>query len=391
MFSQILWIDANVENQENSSYIKELESRNSSKVKAFKNIFEAIKYMEKIKYEETKVIISGRLYPEFVKKFKENINNMRIAPKIIVFTGNKEKFLEYNKSYENNDNKFYSYGGIATSFEEIQEFLKEGFIPKISNKSDNGQFIFEYIDNKEKLMLPLFFKSLIDNTPIDSNIDQYTNNIYNTYSKQSNDITLLLNQIKSMPSIPIEILAKYYARLFTCESGFYRDINQDLRSNNYQKHLPYIKVLYEGVKIKSLPLPKEKVFYRGSKLTNLEINKIKDYSLKKIKDLPCSILFVKTFMEFTKNKDIALKFLQFENKDNYFSKVLFILEKDDNLGYSLSTHCDLEQESYYQAEKPVLFFPLSAFEIKYIKEMNIGKEKGYEIRLLYLGRYIKEK
>ena len=240
-------------------------------------------------------------------------------------------------------------------------------------------------------MLPLFFKSLIENTPIDSNIDQYTNNIYNTYSKQSNDITLLLNQIKSMASIPIEILAKYYARLFTCESGFYRDINQDLRSNNYQKHLPYIKVLYEGVKIKSLPLPKEKVFYRGSKLTNLEINKIKDYLLKKIKDLPCSILFVKTFMEFTKNKDIALKFLQFENKDNYFSKVLFILEKDDNLGYNLSTHCDLEQESYYQAEKPVLFFPFSAFEIKYIKEMNIGKEKGYEIRLFYLGRYIKEK
>ena len=48
MFSQILWIDANIENQENSSYIKELESRNSSKVKAFNNIFEAIKYMEKI-------------------------------------------------------------------------------------------------------------------------------------------------------------------------------------------------------------------------------------------------------------------------------------------------------------------------------------------------------
>ena len=390
MFSQILWIDAYVENQENSSYIKELESRNSSKVTTFKNTFEAIKFMEKIKYEETKVIISGRLYPEFVKKFKENIINMRIAPKIIVFTGSREKFLEYNKSYENNDNKFYSYGGIATSFEEIQEFLKEGFIPKISNKSDNNQFIFEYIDNKEKLMLPLFFKSLIDNTLLD-NIDQYTNYIYNTYSKQSNDITLLLNQIKSMPNIPIEILAKYYARLFTCESGFYKNINIDLRNNDYQKHLPYIKVLYEGVKIKSLPLTKEKVFYRGAKLTNLEINKLKVYISKKIKDLPSAILFAKTFMEFTKDKNIALQFLQYGSKDKDFSNVLFIIEKDDNLDYNLSTYCDLEKESYYHGEKPVLFFPFSSFEIKDIKEMNIGKEKGYEIKLLYLGRYIKEK
>ena len=314
MSSLVLWIDTNILNQENTTYIKELESNNSLRVFAFKDIDEAITFMKRIKYEETKVIISGRLYPGFVEIFKQNINIMRIAPKIIVFTVSKEKFLEYNKFYDNNDNKFYSYGGIATSFKEIQEFLKDGFIPKISNKSDINQFIFEYIDNKEKLMLPLFFKTLIDNTPIDNNMEQYTNYIYNTYSMKNEGISRLLDQIKSMVNIPIEILSKYYARLFTFESDFYKDINHDLRSNNYQMHLPYIKALYEGVKLKSLPLSKENILYSGTQLENVEINKLKDYISKKNKDLPGSILFSKTLMEFTKIKKNCISIFEMQNK-----------------------------------------------------------------------------
>ena len=76
---------------------------------------------------------------------------------------------------------------------------------------------------------------------------------------------------------------------------------------------------------------------------------------------------------------------------NEFSKVLFILEKDDNINYNMSTHCVLENESCYPAEKMVLFFPFSFFEIKGINQINKEKEKVFEIRLLYLGSYIKEK
>ena len=44
-----------------------------------------------------------------------------------------------------------------------------------------------------------------------------------------------------MKNIPIEILCKYYARIYTVESNFYKDINEDLRMNNKDKYLPYIK------------------------------------------------------------------------------------------------------------------------------------------------------
>ena len=67
-----------------------------------------------------------------------------------------------------------------------------------------------------------------------------------------------------------------------------------------------------------------------------------------------------------------------ENKNKELSKVLFKLEKDDNIEYSLSTHSDIEDFSYYE-EKEVLFFPFSSFEIKEINEINDENVKIYEI------------
>jgi len=97
-------------------------------------------------------------------------------------------------------------------------------------KSDDIQLTFEYIDSIEKLTLPIFFKALIDNESID-NMEEYTNLLYNTYSKDNDNLKILLNQIKSMTNIPIEILSKYYARLYIIESNFYKDINKDLGLN----------------------------------------------------------------------------------------------------------------------------------------------------------------
>ena len=95
-------------------------------------------------------------------------------------------------------------------------------------------------------------------------------------------------------------------------------------------------------------------------------------------------------MSFSKDKNIAEQFLQGENENKNISKVLFILEKDDNIGYNLSTHGDIEKISFYPNEREVLFFPFSSFEIKNIKELNINNEKIYEIKLLYLGKYLKD-
>ena len=117
---------------------------------------------------------------------------------------------------------------------------------------------------------------------------------------------------------------------------------------------------------------------------------IKKYLNKKIKDLPGAIVFSRAFLSFSKEKKIAENFLKNNNNNKDLCKVLFILDKDENIDYNLGTHADIEKISYFPNEREVLFFPFSSFEIKEIKEEKINNENIYFIKLLYLGKYLKE-
>ena len=332
--TNVIWIDPNVDNEENTCYLKELETLENTNINCFKNVIDALTLIKKIKFSETNIIISGSLYKEFIEKFEEILNDIFIIPKIIIFTSNEEKFLEYNKYYNNKNNSFYNLGGIKTSFDDIKNFLiKPLSKPDNSkNKEVENDLTFEYIDCKEKLVLPLLYKSLIEMTSKD-NIDKYTEYLYNKYSTNE-DINKLLNSIKYIQDIPIELLSKYYIRLYTIESQFYKDINKELRSNEKYQYLLYIKILYEGVKLKSLPLASNNILYRGSKISNKEIIVIKNYLKNKIENLPGAIVFSKSFLSFTKDKDIVEQYLDNGNNSE-LSKVLYIVEKDDKIDYSL--------------------------------------------------------
>ena len=108
--------------------------------------------------------------------------------------------------------------------------------------------------------------------------------------------------------------------------------------------------------MKSLPLSKEKILYRGSLLLNKEIEKIKKYLNNKIENLPGAIIFSKSFLSFSKNENIAKYFLNLnKNNNKEFSKVLFKLEKDENIDYSLATHADIEELSFLMKKKCYFF------------------------------------
>ena len=94
-----------------------------------------------------------------------------------------------------------------------------------------------------------------------------------------------------MKNIPIEILSKFYARLYTINSDFYKNINKELRLNKIDNYILFIKTLYEGIKLKALPLSSDKILYRGAKIYNSEIDKIYDYLNKKINGLSCAIFY----------------------------------------------------------------------------------------------------
>jgi len=329
MLSNVLLIDSNLDNQKYTKFIKELNSISSLRVIKCKNVNKAITLLSYIEFQEIKVIISDKLYDEFMSKFKQNIIDICVAPKIVIFTDIKEKFF---KRVKNNNIILYNYFGVVDSFDEIKKFVKNEFKPKKSKIFNNLKLSFKYIDTKKKLFLPLFYKLLIEILS-DDNMEEYTTFLYNKYSKENEDVKKLLEPIESIKNIPVETLAKYYTRLYTLESDFYKNVNDDLLSNKKEKivpYLPYIKILYEGVKLKSLPLATDNILYRGAKLTNDEIKKIKKFLEKKIKDLPCSIIFSLAFLSFSKDPNIAESYLSLNNTDKNVSKVMFILEKDEN-------------------------------------------------------------
>ena len=403
MSKLIVWIDQNCDSPRFKEDKKYFESNTDSKLELFKNNEDAFKYLKKIKFEDVYIIISGSLYIEFVENFKININVMNFAPKIIIFTRNKEDFLKLNPKYNSPENKFYRYGGVTVLYDEVKKFLKNDFNSSNDSKQNEPiniinppvnyilseseiRLTFEYIDSKEKLMLPLYFKSLIDDAKIDE-VDKYTKYLYDIYSKESYSLKKLFGPIRFIPNIPIEIISKYYIRAYTSTSNFHTNINRDLGVNKIDKYITMIKTLYEGVKLSALPMANNEILFRGANISNDEIKKIKSYLFTKIDGLPGSIVFCRSFLSFSKLKTMAEYFLGQLKENEKLSKVLFILEKDDKLEYNLATHADIQEISLVPSEKEVLFFPFSSFAIK---KIQFNKVKNYyEIYLLYLGKYLK--
>ena len=400
----IIWIDRYVDSDENSIYFDQLNTLNNCKIIRIKEVDDAINQLNEIAFEETIIIVSGQLFTKFFDEFRKNLNNIRFKPNIIIFTSKKIDFInsiDYNHRYYIN-HKFYNSGGVEEDFSKIFEFVKKPVKKKLIflKRDDDVKFNFDYIDTKEKLVLPMFYKHLIELTETDN--EAFINFLYKKYYYKSKEMRKFLESFESVSDLPVELLSKYYSRIYTDdESKFYSDLNNDLRNNKRDQYLTYIKTLYEGVKLKSLPLAENSTLYRGTKLPKKEIDTIKEYKNKQLENnlqnLPGAIIFSKTFLSFSKDEEVAINFFNQTptptGSMGEFYKVLFILEKEDpnideNENYSLSTHADIEKLSIMPDEREVLFFPFSSFEIKNIDW--ISQYGIYKINLLYLGRYTKD-
>ncbi len=381
--SNLIWIDGNIESNENKEYLKELDNLNEFIIYSFKEVNKGIEKLKQIKFRNTYIICSGAMYKEFITNFEREENNINVIPKILIFTRDKNKFIERTKDIKEKllDKSFYSFGGIRTEFSEVKEFLLKKNPGK--RKIEEEKLIFEYVDDIKKLYLPIYYKTLIKITPLDD-FDKFNKFILSEYSS-SEDILELFSQINYLNNIPKTLLSKYYTRAYTIESNLYKEMNSELSKGNKEKFLPFIKMLYEGNKLGSLPIYSEnKNLYRGGKISNEEIKKIKEYLNKKIEGLPGAIVYSRSFLSFSKDERKAKEFIKKAN--NNYNPVFFIIQNSNNDNKNLLTHSDIENISFYK-EKEVLFFPFSSFEINKIEDTQINGIKTFIIYLNYLGKY----
>jgi len=139
--TEIVWIDPKVNNNENKSYQDKFRQFKFVKLSCFVNISEGINYLKSIEFSETFIITSGRAYPEFIDLFKKNINELMICPKTIIFTRNKNNFINILKNKELSINHpFYNAGSVQDTFSPVHKFLsnkKDIKLTPINNQPDS--------------------------------------------------------------------------------------------------------------------------------------------------------------------------------------------------------------------------------------------------------------
>ena len=338
------------------------------------------------------------MFTNFISNFLSNIKDFFVIPKFIIYT------REKNHENININDSFYNYGGKKSSFNDIFDFIKKDLeIPKyeISSFSDTLRVrsellrtqgdqeikvILDPIEDLKQIYLPLYYKTMIKIKDSD-NFDKFTKSLYDEY-KDVDNIRQLLSQIINLKNMPIELLCKYWLRVYTAKS-FHYTMNDYLNKGKTGKYTLFIKLMYEGLRLKVFESPMIDCLYRGTIMSKKEINSIKECLIKKNTNLSKGILFSRAFLSFSLKKEKAIKFAfsnKYYNKDT-MGRSLFVLKSNKNINETFNTHADVKNISIYPKEEEILFFPFSCFDLIDIKNIYERDETVLLIELSYLSKY----
>ena len=375
-------------------------------------------------FEKIYVIIFDELIEDYYKFYSQNFKNMYNLLINIFFCKNSYKHL--GKDYIN-DSTFINSGVITSNFDYILEYIEE----EQNNKSNNNKIkknlsetdkneididlhknsgfnekYFYYFEDIKDLILPTFIKDLIkkmlDNKIIENHINKkdliWLQNLL-LYKYPLSLSKYILPSEEKIINVPYEILSKYFLYLYTMEIDekfhyqFYSDLNRNLthdilKKNNGDEILSldiyrqYINILFYGIGngiFRSFEYNedngKEFKLYRGHRMSKETFEKINKLFSEKENNKNCGImLYIKNFFSFSKSEEIAKKFLE-KKDDNY--KILFVLEVKKKKNYYNNIEIDYDN-TLFPEEEEVLFFPISCFIIKDIK--NEGEIKKIELK-----------
>ena len=380
-----IWVDKKISNSENSLYSKNL-SKAYPNISFFDNIKDAMKYLQKIKFNLTYIIVSGSLFLDFISDIKNIEDKISTCPKLIIFTSESTK--EKIKNIKEINDSFYNIGGITVSFEEVESFLNKNAFGKELNIISSltrqkiqtgGDFSFQLIENKNDLIGPVYLSDLIIK-PYKLEYIIFDKYLIDNYGDLMNE---LITQIYKV-DCPTSLRIKYWLRAYTLETKFYKDLNSDLMKGQIKIYLPYIKLLYSGLTDNCINVNVEDDLYRGALINKEEIQNLINHKNKsKNSNLPYGLIYCKSFMSFSLEKEVALGFMNDKKTTEKTIRVLYILKSESGLNHKSATNADLNGISYFGEEREILLFPFSVYEIGDVK----SKGNYYEIYLNYLGKY----
>ena len=386
----ILWLDKNVNNLENSFYQSLIMEKNTFKLSTFTEIKDCISKLKQIKFEKTYILLSGSISKDFFIEFEKIIGEIKINPIIIIFTSEeklnliKKNILSLDKFTLFDINLvFDNYNKIVNQIES-QNSYKLNYIEPLPYEEDENCFSFEYINELKDLIFPLSFIEFMEN-PNKNEIKKFNYFLLNKYSEKIK-MKILIEQLLVNVKIPIQILVKFWLRAYTLESNFYREMNYSLERKLGNDFDIYIKALYQGLLTKSITPLIEQKLYRGAKINKKELDFIKNSLANKKENLPGCICYNKAFLSSSLDKNIALGFLLKRTINENEEYVLYSFQKGEQLDKENATNADIQEFSIYN-EKEILFFPFSCFEIIGVETEKILGIQYFCIKLSYIGKY----
>ena len=380
-----IWVDSNMRNFENSEYVNYLSKINAYQY-YFTKIQDAMICLQKIQFSLTYFIVSGSLFPEFISNLRVIENRISTAPKIIIFTSESTK-SKIQDMKEINDS-FYNIGGLVLTYEEVESFLNKNYFgkelnfirpPRKREKQTGGDFSFQIIENKNDLIVPIYLSELL----IEPHKYEYISFDKYLIDNYGDIMIELIAQIYKI-DCPISLRIKYWLRAYTLETKFYNDMNSYLMKGKAALYSPYIRLLYSGLKKDIINFNVSNDLYIGALINIVEIPiLINHINKKKTSNIPSRLIYCKSFMSFSLDKNVALGFMNNKYPTETKIRVLYILKAELGVDHKNATNADLSGISYYIDEKEILLFPFSVYEINNI----IKKEYYFEIYLNYLGKY----
>ena len=377
-----IWVDSNINNSENSEYSRSLIKKFPN-IGLFTNVRDAIEKFKNIKFHISYIIVSGSLFAELIKELDNVIDTISGVPNIIIFTSN-QTFQKIKNNEKINDS-FYNKGGIVLNFKEVESFLNQKFFDKELNftkclqreKMQKGvEFTFELLDNENDFIGALYLPRLFEN-PKEEECSQFDKYLLDNYGDIMKELILQVYKVKC----PISLRIKYWLRAYTLETKFYKDMNSDLMKENIKYYIPYIKLLYYGLKLNNFNFSYTKNLYRGALIDKKEIENLINHKKNYYSKYPC-IIYSKAFMSFSLDKDVAMGFMKNKVPTEKQYRVLYILQSSE-INEKNATNADLTEISFFEKEKEILLFPFSIYEISDVKK----ESNYYLIYLNILGKY----
>ena len=319
---QILWIDQNVNNEENRQTLEYFKNEfkdgyNIITLESVSAAFELLEILKKVfEFRLFYVIVSGRLAEEFFNNYAEKVIDMNILSATIIYCFNDS----YHKRKNYYKDSFLNPGGIVSCPEEVVKYIKKvennpmniQINPKF-NESDKESYgyIFDYAKDLSEIVLPLIISHFIKSYLISKkDLEEMENNFVSIFGKEILDY--INPQKEKKINIPFHILAKFYIRLYTSENiRFYPRMNKDLSNKKFDLYRIYIFLLYNGIHKKTLKNYSSGKLYRGSSLLKSEYLSIKNYleEKKKNKTNTTAVLYyLKNFASFSKEEKKQMNF-----------------------------------------------------------------------------------